>query len=133
MGSTSFTVDNRFLLHRTSFSPGILYPTNTQDSPFSQGLKLFPPDTFGKGISRLPKVTKRVYIIPVNQPFDCPRSKARGLLRVDTEWRFSARPKGWGLAASKYRQRRVAVDLVVRHENARRDQNDYQATPGRPC
>ena len=37
-----------------------------------------------------------------NQPFDYPRSKARGLLRVDTERRFLPRPKGWGLALSKY-------------------------------
>jgi hypothetical protein len=39
---------------------------------------------------------------PKNQPFDIPRSKARGLLRVDTERRFSPRPKGRGLAPSKY-------------------------------
>jgi hypothetical protein len=45
-----------------------------------------------------------------NQPFDYPRSNpstalrtsARGLLRVDTERRFLPRPKGWGLALSKY-------------------------------
>jgi hypothetical protein len=38
----------------------------------------------------------------LNQPFDFPRSKPRGLLRVDTERRSSPRPKGWGLAPSKY-------------------------------
>jgi len=37
-----------------------------------------------------------------NQPFDYPRSKVRGLLRVDTERRFSPRPEGRGLAPSKY-------------------------------
>ena len=43
-----------------------------------------------------------------NQPFDFPRSKTWGLplglssgrrLMVDTERRFSSRPKGWGLGA----------------------------------
>ena len=38
----------------------------------------------------------------LNQPFDFPRPKARGLLGVDTERCFSPRPKGWGLAPSKY-------------------------------
>jgi hypothetical protein len=37
-----------------------------------------------------------------NQPFAFPLSKARGLLRVDAERRFSPRPQGWGLAPSKY-------------------------------
>ncbi len=31
----------------------------------------------------------------LNQPFDFPRSKVGGLLRVDTERRFSPHPKGW--------------------------------------
>jgi hypothetical protein len=37
-----------------------------------------------------------------SQPFDDPRSKARGLLRVDTERRFLPHPEGRGLAPSKY-------------------------------
>jgi len=40
----------------------------------------------------------------MNQPFDFPRSKARGLLRVDTERRFLPRPEGRGLAPSKYQK-----------------------------
>jgi hypothetical protein len=39
-----------------------------------------------------------------NQPFDYPRSKARGLLRVDTERRFILRPEGRGLVPSKYQE-----------------------------
>ena len=37
-----------------------------------------------------------------SQPFDYPRSKARGLLRVDTERRFLPRLEGRGLGPSKY-------------------------------
>ena len=39
-----------------------------------------------------------------NQPFDVPRSKARGLLRVDTEPRLSPHPKGRDLTPSKYQK-----------------------------
>jgi hypothetical protein len=41
-----------------------------------------------------------------NQPFDFPRSKAQGLLRVDTERRFRPHPKGRCLAPSKYQDKK---------------------------
>jgi hypothetical protein len=43
------------------------------------------------------------------QPFDFPPSKARGLLRVDTERRFLPHPKEPALAPSKY-QIRVGIE-----------------------
>ncbi len=45
----------------------------------------------------------RLFKIFFNQPFDVPRSKARDLLRVDTERRlkYSTQPKGCGYRFTK--------------------------------
>ena len=44
------------------------------------------------------KTIQKICVNKIN-PFDAPRAKARGLLRVDTERRLFPRPKGLGLGA----------------------------------
>jgi hypothetical protein len=51
-----------------------------------------------------------------NQPFDYPRSKARGLLWVDTEQRSLPRAEPRGLAPSKYQE----YETSERFESIRR-------------
>jgi len=56
-------------------------------------------------------------LLQKNQPFDVPRSEARGLPMVDTERRSLPRPKGQGVAPSKYQFEQELNRIQNRKEN----------------
>ena len=56
-------------------------------------------------------------LLQKNQPFDVPRSEARGLPMVDTERRSLPRPKGQGLEPSKYQFEQELNRIQNRKEN----------------
>lgn len=56
-------------------------------------------------------------LLQKNQPFDVPRSEARGLPMVDTERRSLPRPKGRGVAPLKYQFEQELNRIQNRKEN----------------
>ena len=56
-------------------------------------------------------------LLQKNQPFDVPRSEARGLPMVDTERRSLPRPKGQGVEPSKYQFEQELNRIQNRKEN----------------